>query len=68
MQSLQGSILGSLLFLMFVNDLDKVTKYLDPIMFANDTNLFYSNKNIKALFQIVNGNCAFLSCHVRVSE
>ena len=64
----QGSILGSLLFLMFVNDLDKVTKYLDPIMFANDTNLFYSNKNIKTLFQIVNGNCVFLSCHVRVSE
>ena len=64
----QGSILGSLLFLMFVNDLDKVTKYLDPIMFANDTNLFYSNKNIKTLFQMVNGNCMFLSCHVRVSE
>ena len=36
----QGSILGPLLFLVFVNDLYKVTKYLDPIMFADDTNLF----------------------------
>ena len=31
-----------------------MAKYLDPIMFADDTNLFYSHKNIKALFQIVN--------------
>ena len=42
----QGSILGPLLFLIFVNDLHKVTKYLDPIMFAGDANLFYSHKNI----------------------
>ena len=43
-----GSILGPLLFLIFVNSLHKVT-----IMFADDTNLFYSPKNIKTLFQIV---------------
>ena len=49
-----GSILGPLLFLIFVYDLHKVTKHLDPIMFADDTNLFCSHKNIKALFQIVN--------------
>ena len=50
----QGSFLGPLSFLIFVNDLHKMTKYLDPIMFADDTNLFYSHKNIKTLFQIVN--------------
>ena len=49
----QGSILGPLLFLIFVNDLHKVTKYVDPTMFADDTNLFYSHKNITTLFQIV---------------
>ena len=50
----QGSILGPLLFLIFVNDLQKSTKFLDPIMFADDTNLFYSHKYINTLFKIAN--------------
>ena len=50
----QGSILGPLLFLIFVNDFHKVTRYLDPIMFADNANQFNSHKNIKTLFQIVN--------------
>ena len=48
----QVSISGPLLFLIFVNDLHKVTKYLVPIMFADDTNLFCFHKNTKTLFQI----------------
>ena len=57
----QGSILGPLLFLIFVNDLHKVRKYLDPMMFAVDTNLFYSHKNIKTLFQIVNSELKLIT-------
>ena len=56
----QDSILGLLLFLILVNDLHKVTKYLDQIMFADDTNLFCSHKNIKTLFQIVNNELNLL--------
>ena len=45
---------GPLLFLIFANGLHKVTKYLDPIMFSDNTNLFCSHKNTKTLCQIVN--------------
>ena len=50
---LQGSILGPLLFLILVNELKNSTELLDPIMFADDTNLLYTNKNIKVLFETV---------------
>ena len=50
----QGSILGPLLFLIYVNDLHNASTVLNPIMFADDTNLFYSHKDIKTLFKTVN--------------
>ena len=49
------------LFLIFVNDLHKVIIYLDPTGFADDTNLFYSHKNAKLLFQIVNIKIKFVN-------
>ena len=49
----QGSILGPLLFLLYVNDLHN-SSALDPIMFADDTNLFYEHKELKTLFSLVN--------------
>ena len=50
----QGSILGPLLFLIYVYYLPNATNILDPIMFADDTNLFYSHHNIKTLLSTVN--------------
>ena len=46
----QGFILGSLLFLVYVNVLPNASRLLDPIMFADDTNFFFNHKDIKHLF------------------
>ena len=50
----QGSILGPLLFLLYINNLPQASKLLDPKIFADDTNLFYSGKDIHSLFNTVN--------------
>ena len=50
----QGSILGPLLFLLYANYLKSASNILDPIMFADETNLFFTHKDIRYLFEIVN--------------
>ena len=46
---LQVSILGPLLFLLYINDLCNVSKVVDFIRFADDTNIFFSHKDFNLL-------------------
>ena len=50
----QGSILGSLLFLIYINDLPSTSSILHFVLFADDSNVFASHRSYHELLLTVN--------------
>ena len=58
---LQGSILGPLPFLLYINDLNYISKLIDLVLFADDKNLFLYHKDPNALVNTLNSELEKLS-------
>ena len=56
----QGSVLGPLLFLIFINDLNTTIKYFETFHFADDTCLLNIKDSVKQINKVVNKDLKFL--------
>ena len=64
----QGSILGPLLFILYINDMCKVSELLRFIIFADDTNIFCIDNDHKSLINKLNSELVKLTKWFRVNK
>jgi hypothetical protein len=57
----QGSILGPLLFIVYINDIIHVSDIADIMLFADDTNMFFSRSSFDTLLTLVNNELLKIS-------
>ena len=64
----QGSILGPLLFIIYINDLANSSKVLHKVIFADDTNLFLSHNSYNELHNLLNKELLHVDLWFKVNK
>ena len=64
----QGSILGPLLFLIYINDLANICKHTMPIFFADDSNLFINGKDASKIELELNEELSNIASWLKINK
>ena len=64
----QGSILGPILFILYINDLPNVSQKLKFILFADDTNVFYSGSSPRDINETMKSELGKMSTWFKVNK
>ena len=57
----QGSVLGPLIYSILANDMPRCLKFTNSVMFADDTTIFVTGKNLKFLYRKMNSDLSNLA-------
>lgn len=64
----QGSILGPLLFLVYINDMHRLPLKGTPFLYADDSALFYSGQNINSNIVVIREDLILINDFFRINR